>query len=217
MIPLRDENPSKRFPFVTIILIVANFILFFYEISLGKGLEPFIQTYGVIPAKWMERNPVIYPTLFTSLFLHGGFLHVLGNMLYLWIFGDNVEDSMGHIRFVFFYFLCGLLSTFTHIITAPSSSIPTIGASGAISGVLGGYLLLFPRARVLTLVPVFYLIRIIRLPAYFLLTFWIVFQLFQGITSLPGSEASGGVAWFAHIGGFFSGLLLVKIFQKKRR
>ena len=217
MIPLRDENPSRHFPFLTITLIALNLVLFVYEISLGGGLEPFIQNFGVIPSKLMEGGPLVFPTLFTSLFLHGGWLHLLGNMLYLWIFGDNVEDSMGPFRFLFFYLLCGLIATFTHIYFSPSSRIPTIGASGAISGVLGGYLVLFPRAHILTLVPVFYFIRMIHLPAYFLLTFWILFQLFSGFSSLPGSEASGGVAWFAHIGGFFSGILLVKVFQKRRK
>jgi membrane associated rhomboid family serine protease len=215
MIPLRDENPTKRFPIVTVLLIGANFLLFFYELSLGNTLEPFIRVYGVIPARLVELNPNAYLTLISSLFLHGGWLHILGNMLYLWIFGDNIEDSMGHIRFFLFYLLCGLAATFTHVFVSPNSEIPTIGASGAISGVLGGYLLLFPKAKILTLIPVFYFIRIIRLPAYFILSFWIIFQLFQGIASIPGSQSSGGVAWFAHIGGFFAGLALIKLFQKR--
>ncbi len=217
MIPLKDENPTSRFPIITISLIIVNLILFFYEISLGKGLELFIQSHGVIPVRLMEGNPNAFPTLFTSMFLHGGWLHVLGNMLYLWIFGDNVEDSMGHLRFLIFYLFCGLIATFTHIFVSANSQIPTIGASGAIAGVLGGYLLLFPKARVLTLIPIFFFIRIVRLPAYFLLSFWLILQLFYGFVSLPGTEISGGVAWFAHIGGFFGGLILIKFFQKKNR
>jgi len=155
-------------------------------------------------------------TLFTSMFLHGGILHIGGNMLYLWIFGDNVEDAMGGVRFLIFYLLCGVIAAMTHIALDPNSLTPMIGASGAISGVLGAYLLLYPRAKVLTLITFFYFIRIIKLPALFILSFWIVIQLLSGTLSMSVNTNHGGVAWFAHIGGFFAGVFLVYIFKKKR-
>jgi len=149
--------------------------------------------------------------------MHGGFAHIFGNMLYLWIFGDNVEDSMGHFRFLIFYLLCGILASLAHVLSSMGSQIPTIGASGAIAGVLGAYLVLYPRASILTLVPFGYFMRMIRLPALLILVFWFVLQLFYGMLSLPGARATGGVAWFAHIGGFLSGLLLIRIFRSRGR
>ena len=223
MLPLKDDIPSRNFPYVTVGLIVINSLVFFFQISLGKDVRGFVAAFGATPfeiSHHMDIPPLVFfpvsLTLLTSMFLHGGFLHVGGNMLYLWIFGDNVEDAMGSLRFLIFYLLCGLIAAISHIVTDPNSMTPMIGASGAISGVLGAYLLLYPRARVLTLIVFFYFIRIVKLPAIFLLSFWIVFQILSGTLSLGSRSAQGGVAWFAHIGGFFVGVILVTIFKKKR-
>lgn len=218
MIPLKDENPSLTFPLLTVGLIGANVLVFFYQLALGERLIPFIYRMGLIPYELIHMTDIppatsipIPLTLLTSIFLHGGLLHLAGNMLYLWIFGDNVEDSMGHLRFIIFYLLCGAFASLFHILVNPNSKVPTIGASGAISGVLGAYLVLYPRARVMTLIFFFYLIRIVRLPAMFFLVVWFLWQIIGA--GLPG----GGIAWFAHIGGFAGGVALVKLFAKKRR
>ena len=219
MIPLKDENPTETFPFVTILFIVMNAAVFAYEMFLGEtNIEPFVRTMAVVPVE-IGRGLAVreYPTLLTSLFLHGGLLHLLGNMLYLWIFGNNIEDALGHFRFILFYLLCGALASVTHIVLNASSNVPVIGASGAISGVLGAYLILYPRARVLTLVPLFFFIRIIRLPAFVIIGMWIVFQIVQGLPSLAADSAGGGVAWFAHIGGFFAGIALLPLFIRPRQ
>jgi len=226
MLPLKDDNPTWRRPYVTYGLIVLNVLVFLYELGLGRSLQRFIFYYGVIPAEFTHpttfRVSPIFPfNLFTSMFLHGGFMHVAGNMLYLWIFGDNVEDAMGRFKFVIFYLLTGVLASFTHILISPTSKIPTIGASGAISGVLGAYFVLYPRARVLTLVPdpftfgLFY--RIIPIPAFLVLGFWFVFQLFYGVLSVPSAGRTGGVAFWAHIGGFVAGMFLIKVFRRRKR
>lgn len=218
MIPLKDENPTETFSFCTIVLIAANVVVFLYELSLAQAIDPFVKRMAVIPYEigqsGLSRE---FPTLLTSMFLHGGPLHLIGNMLYLWIFGNNVEDAMGHVRFVLFYLLCGIAAALTHIVLNASSEVPVIGASGAISGVLGAYLILYPRARVLVLVPVFFFIRIIRVPAFVVLGFWIVLQIVQGIPSLVVAERTGGVAWFAHVGGFCAGMVLVPLFTRARR
>lgn len=219
MIPLRDINPTRRFPLVTVLLIAANVLVFVFELALpsDRALTRFIYTMGVIPYDIVHNlNPALSLTLITSMFLHGGFVHIIGNMLYLWIFGNNVEDNMGSWRFSVFYLLCGLSASAAQIAVAPNSRIPTIGASGAIAGVLGAYLLLFPHAQVETLVTLGYFIRIVRLPAVLVLSFWIVIQLFSGFASL-GVPQVGGVAWFAHIGGFMAGVLLVNIFRRRER
>lgn len=216
MIPLKDENPTETFPFITILFIVTNVCVFAYEMSLGRaGLEPFVRTMAVIPTE-IRHGPALreYPTLFTSMFLHGDPLHLIGNMLYLWIFGNNIEDAMGHVRFILFYFLCGIAASAAHILLNASSDVPVIGASGAIAAVLGAYLILYPKARVLTLVPLFFIIRIIRVPAYVLLGVWIVFQIINGLVT---ETAGGGVAWFAHIGGFLAGIVLLPLFMHSRR
>jgi membrane associated rhomboid family serine protease len=153
-------------------------------------------------------------TILTSMFLHGGVTHIIGNMLYLWIFGDNVEDSMGHIRFLFFYLLCGISAAFTQIMVSPRSTMPMIGASGAVSGVLGAYLLLYPRAQVMTLLFLGFFIEMVRIPAAILLSIWIIIQVFSGAVSLSTRSLSGGVAWFAHIGGFAMGMVLMPIFKR---
>ncbi len=218
MIPLRDTVPSRTFPIVTIFLIVINVFIFFFEVSLGPNLEKLLFTYGLIPKKYFLVSHLNrYTPFFTAMFLHGGWIHVLGNMWYLWIFGDNVEDAMGHRRFLLFYILCGITAGLTHIYTHPSSSLPTIGASGAVSGVMGGYFVLFPHARITTLLPVFFFITIVQIPAVFFLFFWFMMQFFNGAFSVVSPHAFSGVAWWAHIGGFIWGIILVLIFRKRRR
>jgi membrane associated rhomboid family serine protease len=221
MIPLHDDNPTRIKPVLTVMLIAANVLVFFYQLSLGPRQEQtLVYQYGAIPAVVVGTRhlpaqlaaipPVL--SLFTSMFLHGGFLHIIGNMLYLWIFGNNIEEAMGRARFLVFYLVCGVLAALAHILSNPSSVIPTIGASGAISGVLGAYLLLYPRARVLTLIPLGFFTRLIYIPAGIVLGFWFILQLISG--SL-GSPEGGGVAWFAHVGGFVAGMALVGLFKRR--
>lgn len=227
MIPLRDNIPSRTFPFVTIALIVANVLVFFFELTLSqRQLNNFFLYFAVQPVEYkLFLNPrypgqvglfdVIVP-LFTSMFLHGGWMHIIGNMLYLWIFGDNVEDRMGHFKFLLFYILCGMTASATHIVADYNSPIPSLGASGAIAGVLGAYLMLYPRARVLVLVPIFILITTIEVPALLFLGIWIVQNFISGVASLSVKTAqTGGTAWWAHIGGFVVGAILVWLFAKR--
>jgi len=222
MIPLRDDNPTRITPVVTVALIAINILIFLYQLSLGpRAGQLFVYQFGAIPAVLsgsqalspnLEAIPPIF-SLFTSMFLHGGLMHVAGNMLYLWIFGNNIEDAMGHFRFILFYVVCGLAASMAHILSDVGSAIPAIGASGAISGVLGAYLLLYPRAQVLTLVPLGFFIRLMYIPAGLVLTLWFLLQLFySGMSQGQG----GGVAWWAHIGGFVAGLALVGLFKKRR-
>lgn len=218
MIPLKDDNPTSTYPYVTIGIIVLNIIVFFYEISLGSYLPVFMDRYGAKPLLLLTMNsphayPSSYITVFTSMFLHGGLLHIAGNMLYLWIFGNNIEDSMGHLRFIIFYLLSGLIAVYTFSFVNPRSVIPMVGASGAVSGVLGAYLILFPRAKVLTLVPFGFYIQLIKVPAVFVLGMWIVVQILNGSVS---GRTSGGIAWFAHIGGFAGGMILIGLFRKRK-
>ena len=215
MIPLKDDVHTTLFPFVVLFIIAANIALFFYEVSLGKSLELFIKNYAVIPVVFFSATTGmisrIYP-LFTSIFLHGSLVHLLGNMWFLWIFGNNIEDRMGHIRFPLFYLSCGVASALAHTYINPESTIPTIGASGAISGVLGAYLVLYPFAKVLTLIPIFF-IYFVRIPAFFFLGLWFLIQFFSGASSMLSKDAaSGGVAWWAHIGGFVAGIILLPLF-----
>ena len=233
LFPLKDLNPTERFPFVTVGLIAANAIVFVYELTLGSELNGFVAAYGMVPYEITRfadlvggggetpivhepGPPLIHLTLLTSMFIHGGFLHLIGNMLYLWIFGNNIEDLLGPVRFLLFYLLCGLAAAFAHIVTAPGSTVPTVGASGAVSGVLGAYLVAHPRARVLTLVFLGFFIRVMLLPASVLLVFWFVIQIFSGLASLSMNIPGGGVAWFAHIGGFIAGVVLLKLFAGHR-
>ena len=218
MIPLKDDNPTVSTPYVTISLIVLNIVIFFYEISLGPQFESFLNTYGAKPMYILNMAappglPSPYLTIFSSMFLHGGFFHVAGNMLYLWIFGNNIEDSMGHSRFIVFYLISGIVAVYIFAFMNPGSTIPMVGASGAVSGVLGAYLVLFPRAKVLTLVPFGFYMQVIRVPAVFVLGFWIVLQILNGMVS---RGSGGGVAWFAHIGGFLAGVVLVGLFKKRK-
>lgn len=214
MIPLRDVIPSRTFPFFTITFIVLNTLAFFFEQSLpGRQLERLIFTYGVVPV----RFDVL--TVFTSMFLHAGWAHFLGNMLFLWIFGDNVEDRLGHVRYVAFYLLCGAAAVFAHVYMNPMSKIPTIGASGAIAGVMGGYFVLYPQSRVLALVPIFFYIELIEVPAIIFLGLWFLMQFFYGVGSMAiqsGVEA-GGVAFWAHIAGFVAGMAGVMVLKKPSR
>lgn len=212
MIPLRDHNPSHRTPYITFVLIALNVLVFLFELySESQGqLNNLIITWSIIPHELTTQPVAEIPTLFTAMFMHGGWAHLLGNMLYLFIFGDNIEDQLGHTRFLLFYLICGLTATATQVAIDPSSLIPNIGASGAIAGVLGGYLLLFPKARITTLVFRF----ITQVPAIIVLGFWFIYQFFSGLFSLNAVDLNtGGVAFFAHIGGFVAGLLFIKLFQ----
>lgn len=212
-IPLKDYNPTRRFPVVTLVFIALNVVIFFYQVSSPEGLQFHVFRMGAIPYEITHFTsltdvPRLFPplTLFTSMFLHGGLLHLLGNMLYLWIFGNNIEDYLGPIRFILFYVIAGLGASLMHILFHPNSRIPMIGASGAIAGVLGAYLVLFPQARVKTLV----FIWIIPVPAFFLLLIWFFGQIMN-------IGMSGGVAWFAHIGGFLLGVVMIGYYREKQR
>ncbi len=222
MIPLRDDNPTKITPIVTVGLITLNIFVFIYQISLGpREGDQFVYQFGAIPAvifgsQVLPSELVAIPASFsilTSMFLHGGFMHLIGNMLYLWIFGNNIEDAMGHGRFIGFYLLTGIVASMAHFLTDVTSEIPTIGASGAISGILGAYILLYPRAQVLVLIALGFFWRVMYVPAALVLGFYFVIQLFQGTFSL--GQGGGGVAWFAHIGGFMAGLLFVALFKQR--
>lgn len=218
MIPLKNDIPSRTFPFVTLGIIILDVMVYLYQVSLGyHGQEIFVHQMGAIPFEIIHiididpHSAVPIPlTIFTYMFMHGGFLHLLGNMLYLWIFGDNVEDSLGHIRFFLFYLFCGVMAALIHILSDVNSLSPMVGASGAIAGVLGAYFLLYPKANVLTLVIFFLFIRIIRIPAVLFLGLWLLIQILN-IGSLSP------VAWYAHIGGFICGILLIAFFISKRR
>ena len=221
MIPLKDDNPTRIIPAVTWGLILINTLIFLYQLSLDPQQgQQFIYQFGAIPAvvfgyKSLPGYLAAIPppvSLFTNMFLHGGWLHLIGNMWYLWIFGDNIEEAMGHLRYVAFYLICGVIASVSHVLSNPNSLLPSIGASGAISGVLGAYLLLYPRARVLVLIPLGFFTRILYIPAAFVLGFWFVLQLLSG--SLSGGQAAGGVAFWAHIGGFIAGMLLVGMFKR---
>ncbi len=220
MIPLRDDNPTVLWPIVTVTLIIANAGVFLYELSLDpRVLHTFIYQMGMVPSSVLQAHiPGTggYFTVLSSMFLHGGWMHVIGNMLYLWIFGNNIEDSMGHLRFIVFYLVAGLAAAVAHLAFNPASMVPTIGASGAVSGVLGAYLVLFPHARVQTLITLGWFIRIVYLPAWLLLIFWIGLQLLNQALD-PVDPRGGGVAYAAHIGGFVAGLALIPLFRKYRR
>ena len=219
MIPLRDNLPSRRFPWVNWLLIAANVVVFLFEISLGRlQLESFVTQYGLTPARVLADLIGSWQTFFTSLFLHGGWLHLIFNMLALYIFGDNVEDRFGHAFYLFFYFLGGLGASILHVITNAGSPVPTIGASGSIAAVLGAYLILYPRARILTLVPIFFFIQIIQIPAPLYLGFWFLSQLLSGAAQITSNTyQSGGVAWWAHIGGFMTGAIIAFLFFRKEK
>jgi len=214
MIPLRDVIPSRTTPVVTISLIAVNVLVFVYEFSLGDRVNEFIIAFGLIPAAFS------WVTLLTSMFLHGGFLHVAGNMLYLWIFGDNVEDRFGHGRFVAFYLLCGTVAALAQTIMSPDSVVPMVGASGAIAGVMGAYFVMYPHSRIVTLLPIFIFIQLIEVPAIFFLGIWFLMQFLSGVGSIATAasrQPAGGVAFWAHVAGFVAGVAGVFVFRRPER
>lgn len=222
MIPLRDSTKAEKFPIVTVILVLMNIFVFTYQLTLPQeNLNHLIHTFGVIPTVYTSNFlPTLFLTepfwivpLFSSMFLHGSFLHIIGNMLYLWVFGDNIEDKLGRLNFIFFYMAAGFLANLAHIATNPASAIPTIGASGAIAGVLGAYLIAFPKAKVLTLVPIGIIPIPVIVPALLFLVLWFVFQLLSGLTVFGAGQM---VAWWAHIGGFVAGVFLWLILRPRK-
>ncbi len=223
MIPIRDINPTRTFPFMTILLIVANAAVFLYELTLrSRTLEQFIFSYGTVPFEITHNVDIdpkiafpVYITLLSAQFMHGGWLHIIGNMLYLWIFGNNIEDRFGHLRFVIIYLFWGVIAALTQVFVDPEGKTPALGASGAIAGVLGAYLVIFPRAQVDALFPLGIFLTSIRLPAMLIIGQWIVIQFFSGFLSLgvAASHESGGVAYFAHIGGAIAGIIVGLIYR----
>jgi membrane associated rhomboid family serine protease len=226
MIPLRDDIPSRHLPWMTFAVIAVNLGVFLFQLRLGDSqvVELFYR-FGIVPARyshpetgfWLQFPLERYVPFVTSMFLHGGWLHLIGNMWSLWIFGDNVEDRMGRFRFLAFYLLCGLAAGGVHWVSDPQSTIPTVGASGAIAGVMGAYFLLFPRARIITVIPVFFYPLLLEIPAYFFLAYWFAVQVLSGTLALAGPGQVGGVAWWAHGGGFLAGALLSLFFVRRRR
>jgi membrane associated rhomboid family serine protease len=221
MIPLRDRNPSGSFPAVTLLIIVACTVVFFFELAAGREIKHLFYAFALIPGRVTEDLQAGSPgwsgaiaPFFTSMFLHGGWLHLIGNMWFLWIFGDNVEDTLGPLRFLFFYLICGFAAGIAHYLADPNSMLPSAGASGAIAGVLAGYVVLFPGARVLTLVPLGFFLQVMELPAFIVLGIWFVIQALSGFLSIGVS--TGGVAWWAHVGGFLAGLILVRPLRPRR-
>lgn len=227
MIPLRDTIPSRTVPVVTHLLVGLNVAAFAVQLMQGARLDLFVERWAFVPAKLFSPSlagggtvPLAAVTLVTSMFLHGGLLHLAGNLLYLWIFGDNVEDALGHGRYLVFYLACGVAAALLQGALSPASTVPTLGASGAIAGVLGAYFVLFPRARVVTVVPLFVLFPLVEVPAGLYLLFWFLFQFWMGGKSLvsgAAGAAQGGVAWWAHVGGFVAGLVLLLVFRPRRR
>jgi membrane associated rhomboid family serine protease len=214
VIPLRDVIPSRTTPYVTISLVAINVLVFLYQFSLGPDINRFVLSFGLVPAYFSWAN------VLTSMFLHGGFLHVAGNMLYLWIFGDNVEDRMGHGRFLTFYLLCGTAAALGQTLTVPDSVVPMVGASGAVAGVMGAYFVLYPHSRIVTLLPLFIFIQIVEVPAIFFLGIWFVMQLLSGVGSIAaatGDQPAGGVAFWAHVAGFAAGIAGVFVFRRPQR
>ncbi|MCH9652117.1 MAG: rhomboid family intramembrane serine protease [Deltaproteobacteria bacterium] len=227
MFPLRDTIPARRFPVVTVTLIALNTAVFLFQLTLSEtGLQALFLQYGIVPARWTDTvwanqhglGFSLIPFL-TTQFLHGGWLHLLGNMWMLWVFGDNVEDRFGRWRFLAFYLVAGGIAGLAHFLSGPQSEIPAVGASGAIAGVLGAYFLLFPTSRVLTLIPIFFYPLLVELRAFIFLGIWFLMQLFSGTVSLFGSllgSGATGIAWWAHIGGFVAGLLSLRLFRLSR-
>jgi membrane associated rhomboid family serine protease len=213
VIPLRDVIPSRTTPFVTVAIIAVNALVFAYELMLGDGTNQFLIEFGLVPAFFS------WGTVISSMFLHGGLLHFGGNMLYLWIFGDNVEDRMGHGRFLFFYLLCGIAAALAQTLTSPNSLVPMVGASGAIAGVMGAYFVLYPHSRIVTLVPIFIFIQLIEVPAILFLGIWFLMQLVSGVGSIASvaERGGGGIAFWAHAAGFAAGVLGVFAFRRPER
>jgi membrane associated rhomboid family serine protease len=207
MFPLRDTQPSYSRPLITVLIIILNVVVFLHEVSLDEySRNYFIAHYGLIPARFH------FSAILTSMFMHGGWMHIIGNMWFLWIFGDNVEDAFGHFKYLVFYLLCGIAAAFTQVLFSPGSRLPMVGASGAIAGVMGAYLIKFPRSRIVTLVFIFIFITTIEVPAGLTLAYWFIIQFFSGVGTIGYSHVSqGGTAFFAHIGGFITGMILVGV------
>ncbi len=226
MFPLQDSTPRRQTPLVTATLIIANCVVFAFELSVPtEALERIIYLFGTVPARFAEpvpgRNILItagsYWPFLTSMFLHGGWMHIISNMWILWIFGDNVEDRMGHLRFLIFYLICGIASAAFHVVTNINSTVPAIGASGAIAGVLGAYFLLFPLARIIVVLPILFWPLFFELPAFVYLGIWFFMQFFSGTLSLVVPQSASGIAWWAHIGGFLTGIALYRLFVIRRK
>lgn len=226
MFPLRDDAPCSTTPFVTFALIAVNVAVFVYQFSLAMespgAQQTFIETFGAIPLRAEHALSGRYPLLagigpvFTSVFLHGGWLHLIGNMWFLWIFGDNIEDELGHFTYLLFYLACGVVASVAHIVANPESALPAVGASGAIAGVMGAYLVRFPHARIVTLIWVFFFITTIEVPAVLMLVYWFAIQFASGAAE-TGAGDTGGVAWWAHVGGFVAGAILIWTRPRRRR
>jgi membrane associated rhomboid family serine protease len=234
VIPYRDENPTTLPPIVTVGIIALNVIawLFIEGAGAGRAVDAAVCNYGLIPGEILQRVPpgsgvemapgVVcavdpspqYWTVLTSMFMHGGWMHLIGNMVFFWVFGNNIEDAMGHVRFALFYIMCGVAAAATQVLVTPSSTVPMVGASGAISGILGAYLLLYPRVRVHAVVFLGFYVTSIAIPAFVMLGYWIVLQLLSSLSSL-GARQTGGTAFFAHIGGFAAGLVLIRLFARR--
>lgn len=216
MIPLKDEISSHSRPVITYIILGINVIIYIYEFSLGPYKEQFIYQFGTIPYELFNPSGLSsYLTIFSSMFTHANFMHLAGNMLFLWVFADNVEDHLGHMKFLIFYLVCGIAAVFLHSITTPNSKIPMVGASGAISGIMGAYLIFFPKARILSLIPLGFFLRIAYLPSLFFIGIWFLYQFFLGFVSI--GMKGGGVAYFAHIGGFVAGILIALPFKRRKK
>jgi len=214
MIPLRDSQPSHAFPVVTALLVFVNVLVFLHEFSLDEySLNLFLADYAMIPAQFQISG------LFTSMFLHGGWMHLIGNMWFLWIFGDNVEDILGRAKYLLFYIASGVAASLAHLFSNPNSELPSVGASGAIAGVMGAYMLKFPHSRIVTLIPILIFFTTVDIPAWIMLIYWFVIQIFSGIGDFSGRAGAetGGVAWFAHVGGFLAGMFLVSILRTHDR
>ena len=214
MFPLYDTARSRKFPLINLLLIGANAFAFFLELGMTPGeLEAFIFANGLIPAQLLGNPPAEWMTIFTSMFLHGGWFHIISNMWVLYIFGDNIEARMGAMVYFVFYLLSGVAAAFLQTVVDPASQVPMIGASGAVAGVLGAYLVLYPRSRIASLVPIFFIFTIVELPAFVFLVFWFISQLYSGLFALQGS--AGGIAWWAHVGGFLFGIFIALIFGRR--
>ena len=219
MIPYKDDTPINIIPFSTILIIGLNILVFIMQLMSGEDSRDIVYSYGAIPHNIVsfQSNQPIPPalTIFTSMFMHGGLFHLVWNMLYFWIFGNNIEERLGHVRFIVFYLFCGVVAAFSHALLSPGSTVPMIGASGAIAGMLGAYILLFPMAKIHTIVFLGFYITVIKIPALIVIGFWAIIQVVSGIIS-QGNAGQGGIAFFAHVGGFVAGLVTIKLWQPRR-
>ena len=219
MIPYRDDNPINIIPVSTILIISLNLLVFIMQLFSGEDSRSVVYSYGAIPQNvtgFKSNQPIpAYLTILTSMFMHGGVFHIAWNMLYFWIFGNNIEERLGHLRFILFYLFCGVVAAMSHILLSPDSNVPMIGASGAVSGMLGAYILLFPMAQVRTIVLLGFYITVVRVPALIVIGFWAIIQVVSGLLS-QGNAAQGGIAFFAHVGGFVAGLFTIKLWQPRR-